>query len=394
MGNIAAINCDNPNFNVRNEETKEDLLALSLESSRCDKITKAILYAWEVPTCFSRKDFARYEDIAEDNDNEIGALRVKNIFLSNKDFYYATEENDNTLNTTESSTPKEESYITKLIEYQLIPNANDPKSFKDIGGMFETKKTLNDFIIKPWDKKYRQKIIDNKLQRPSGILLSGPPGCGKTFIMKALAAETGYDLYEINLATIGSSAAYETQNTMKEIFETLEEKYKQTGEPSILILDELDSIARSRKNSLMMDWRKDQINTLLLEMNNSSQRGIILIGATNFPEEIDEAVKRSGRLDKHLTISYPSEKEIYSIVEKLLEGRPVTAELMNHTQEIAHTLKGLSPADISTVINNTCLNAIYDNRDSATLEDFNKMFNALKRTTETRTPIGFHQNKS
>ena len=135
-----------------------------------------------------------------------------------------------------------------LRKYEVIQNPNDPKSLDEVGGMFQAKKDIEEFIIKPWNKDFRDKIIENKLNRPSGFLLSGPPGCGKTYIMKAIAAQTGYDLYEVNLANIGDSAGYKTQNDMKQLFDNLEEIYKLTGEPSIVILDELDSIAMSRQN--------------------------------------------------------------------------------------------------------------------------------------------------
>lgn len=264
-----------------------------------------------------------------------------------------------------------------LRKYEVIQNPNDPKSLDEVGGMFQAKKDIEEFIIKPWNKDFRDKIIENKLNRPSGFLLSGPPGCGKTYIMKAIAAQTGYDLYEVNLANIGDSAGYKTQNDMKQLFDNLEEIYKLTGEPSIVILDELDSIAMSRQNC-QTDWKKDDINALLMVINNSAQRGVIVVGATNDPDSLDDAVKRSGRLDKHIEIGLPDYEETKDIVEKILSDRPIAAELAENSEELARKLKGMSPADISSILHNACLNAIYEYKDAADMDDFEKMFEALK----------------
>lgn len=267
-----------------------------------------------------------------------------------------------------------------LCKYKLDPNDHDPKSLDEVGGMFNAKKDINEFIIKPWHKDFREKIIQNKLNRPSGFLMSGPPGCGKTYIMKAIAAQTGYPLYEINLANIGDSEAYKTQNDLKKLFEDLGKLYNLTGEPSIVMLDELDSIAMDRKNC-QTDWKKDDINALLMSINNSAQRGVIVVGATNAPDSLDPAVKRSGRLDKHIQISLPDYYETKDIIEKILSGRPIASELAKNTDVLTEKLKGMAPVDISSILHNTCLNAIYEYKDAADMEDFEKMYNSLKRQT-------------
>ena len=265
-----------------------------------------------------------------------------------------------------------------LRKYERNTKPNFPKIIDEVGGIFQAKKDIEEFIIKPWHKDFRDKIIENKLNRPSGFLLSGPPGCGKTYIMKAIAAQTGYDLYEINLANIGDSSGYKTQNDLKDLFDNLEELYKLTGEPSIVILDELDSIAMDRKNC-QTDWKKDDINALLMVINNSAQRGVIVVGATNDYDALDSAVKRSGRLDKHIEIGLPDYEEAKDIADKILADRPIGSELYSNIDTLAQKLKGLSPATISSILHNACLNAIYEYKDAATMEDFDKMYESLKR---------------
>jgi len=275
-----------------------------------------------------------------------------------------------------------------LSPYMVIRGENDPSSFDDVGGMFKAKKDIDEFILKPWNKDFRDKIKENRLNRPSGFLLSGPPGCGKTYILKALAAETGYDLYEINLANIGASEGYKTQNDLKKVFKNLEEKYKLTGEPSILLLDELDSIAMDRRKC-HTDWKKDDINALLMVLNNSAQRGIIVVGATNNPDDLDEAVIRPGRLDKHLKVELPQQEERQDIVEKILIDRPIAQDLIMDSPILAKKLNGKTPAEISSILHNACLNAIYSYKVVATMEDFDKMLAAQNesKVDKGRKPI-------
>ena len=115
-----------------------------------------------------------------------------------------------------------------------------------------------------------------------------------------------------------------------------------------------------------------------MAINNSAQRGVIVVGATNDPDSLDDAVKRSGRLDKHIEIGLPDYEETKDIVEKILSDRPIAAELAENSEEIAKKLKGMSPADISSILHNACLNAIYEYKDAADMDDFEKMFEALK----------------
>ena len=108
-------------------------------------------------------------------------------------------------------------------------------------------------------------------------------------------------------------------------------------------------------------------------LNNSAQRGIIVVGATNNPDDLDEAVIRPGRLDKHLVVEKPNEEERKDIVEKILSNRPVGQDLLMESDVLAKKLRGKTPAEISSVLHNACLNAIYSYHTLATMDDFDKM---------------------
>ncbi len=366
---IAELVIANPDFEIENKGSNQDLLQYAIDEY-CPEVALSIIYSSAFDNIKEKIDLKPYimnarkvglDGVAESLEEAYNALYPDKALPANV------------------SKPQTSGAINKALSiYKVTLTENDPKSLDEVGGMFKVKKDITEFILKPWNKDFRDKIIANRLNRPSGFLLSGPPGCGKTYIMKAIAAETGYNLYEINLSNIGSSEGYATQNELKNVFDNLEKQYKETGEPSILVLDELDSIAMNRKNC-HTDWKKDDINALLMVMNNSAQRGIIIVGATNNPEDLDDAVKRSGRLDKHIKIGLPEFEERKDIVERILQNRPIGAELLEHSAELAEKFKGHSPADISSILHNACLNAIYEYKDTADMEDFNKMFEALKR---------------
>ncbi len=399
VNRVAEYVCQHPDFEVMNSETGEDLMLTAMEEQAAE-VAYAILQTKDFQETTDLEGLDFYIDSAQkygfpDLSRELRVLKV-NKFGEDANFL-PIEKNTQKVKESRIDLPGAKSAAIEkvkkqLVPYALVPAENDPKSLDEVGGMFQAKKDIEEFILKPWDKDFRDRIIENKLNRPSGFLLSGPPGCGKTYILKAIAAQTGYSLYEINLANVGSSAGYQTQKVLKDLFDNLEKMYKFTGEPSIVLLDELDSIAMDRKKC-HTDWKKDDINALLMVLNNSAQRGIIVVGATNNPEDLDEAVVRSGRLDKQLKIGLPNEEEAQDIVEKILVNRPIAQDLIEDSDILARKLKGCSPADISSILHNTCLNAIYSYKDTATMEDFNKAYESLKREPgEKRTVVkGFRQ---
>ena len=179
------------------------------------------------------------------------------------------------------------------------------------------------------------------------------------------------------------------------MFDALEEKYKITGQPSIAFLDEMESIASSRQGS-NQDWKRDDVNELLKAINNSAQRGIIVIGATNYYEALDKAATRSGRLDTVIKIDYPDEVGREDIIEKILKDKEVAKDIIQYKKEFAKATDGMSPADISTILNNAVLKAIYDDREYATKDDFYSAFEVVKRKKGMSgvEPVGFKYQRT
>ncbi|MCR4880346.1 MAG: ATP-binding protein [bacterium] len=279
--------------------------------------------------------------------------------------------------------------IKGLEEYRVNLGDNIPDSLDELGGMVEAKKAINNFIIRPWNANTRQLLKKNNIDMPNGFLMYGPPGCGKTYVAKVVAKQLGLPMYEIELGSVGNSYAYTTNNRLKKIFTELEKNYKKTGVPCILFLDEIDSVAAARKLS-GSDWKRDEINTLISLLNNSAEKGIIVIGATNLVDNVDEAVLRPGRFDKKIEIPLPDKAERKEIFEKLISQKPIVANLLQNVVELADIMDGKSCSDISASINVCARNAVYDGKNSVTKDDFIAAMKEIEyEATKTKPVLGF-----
>lgn len=286
------------------------------------------------------------------------------------------------LDKTEKSKIQTKNANNSLLRHRLIPSKYSAQNLDEVGGMFEAKKAVQDFIIKPWSNEYHDKIEENDIQMPNGFLLYGPPGCGKTYLAQAISQELNLPLYQIDMGEIGSSLANETQKNLNKFFKELEKEYEKTGIPQIVLLDELDSIC-GKRSSMHTDWKRDDVNTVLKLINNASEKGIILLGATNFLDMLDPAVLRTGRFDKKIEIPLPSEEERKDILKKMLQNKPIAKRLVSKIDEIATLTENKTCSDLNAIIQTAMRNAIYANRPSANMNDIQ---NAIKN-------LDFEKNK-
>lgn len=227
---------------------------------------------------------------------------------------------------------------------------NDPKSLDDVIGMNEVKIKLKK-IFNPLKRESLLKDFykDNSIKKPNGILLYGPPGCGKTFIMNALAAETGLPLYQVKISDVGSSYYNETEKNIKKIFDQLRKKYRETGEPSILFFDECDSVF-----SKSADLNNQKVlNTLKEEMNNAGDDGIYIVAATNEKDNLNTAIIRDGRFDTKIEVGYPDEEARIGLISKALNCPALIHNKIDaNIKELAKLTEGLSNASISGIFSN------------------------------------------
>lgn len=195
--------------------------------------------------------------------------------------------------------------------------ASERVTFEDIGGLHDVKNAIHMKIIKPFVspglfERFKKKV-------GGGILLYGPPGCGKTFIAKATAGECRARFVPIHIADILDPYIGVSEQNLREIFSSA-----RTNKPSVLFLDEMDALGYNRSRSSSGSMRS-LIDTLLTEMEgiDTSTDKMLIIGATNMPWDVDPAFKRPGRFDKMIFVSPPDEEARKTIFQIKLAERPM-----------------------------------------------------------------------
>ncbi|MGY0407146.1 MAG: ATP-binding protein, partial [Polaribacter sp.] len=189
------------------------------------------------------------------------------------------------------------------------------QGFSAIAGMQELKDTIRLDVIDALNDS--EKYAEYGLTIPNGMLLYGPPGCGKTFFAERMAEEIGFNFYQIKPSDIQSKFVNESQENIKNLFDEARK-----NAPSIIFIDELDAVVPNRDNSSVNHMNTSAVNEFLAQMNNCGDDGVFIIGATNRPNSIDPAVLRAGRLDKVIYLP-PPDFEARELMFKLyLEKRP------------------------------------------------------------------------
>ncbi|WP_104748388.1 AAA family ATPase [Helicobacter cetorum] len=229
--------------------------------------------------------------------------------------------------------------------------------FEDIAGVSEVKEELLeviDYLKEP--KKYR----DLGIFLPKGVLLVGPPGVGKTMIAKALASEAKVPFFYESGSAFSQIYVGAGAKKVHELF-----MHAKKHAPSIIFIDEIDALGKARGGH-RSDEREATLNQLLTEMDGFLQNAeVVVIGATNQMEVMDEALLRSGRFDRRILISLPDLMERQSILEKLLENKKHTLDYA----KIAKICVGFSGAMLATLINESALNALKHKRVEITHSD-------------------------
>ena len=236
------------------------------------------------------------------------------------------------------------------VDYSLVCGEKDedtdvPRGFSAVAGMECLKQMLTDevmYVLKNPDKvkRYRLKV-------PNGMLLYGPPGCGKTFIAEKFAQESRLNFMMVKASDIGSSFVHGTQGKIKDLFDMASAKA-----PTVLCLDELDGMAPDRTR-LTSEAVSGEVNEFLSQLNNCSDRGIFVIGTTNRPNMIDPAIIRSGRMDHLVYIPMPDMEARKDLFRIHLGGRPCDDDI--DICELAGITEGYVASDIELIVNKAAL---------------------------------------
>jgi transitional endoplasmic reticulum ATPase len=213
-------------------------------------------------------------------------------------------------------------------------------SYEDIGGLDKAIQRVREMIELPL--RHPQLFEKLGIEPPKGVLLYGPPGCGKTLLARAVANETDAAFFSISGPEVIHKFYGESERQLREIFE----QAKQKG-PSIIFLDEIDSIAPKREN-VVGDVEKRVVAQLLALMDGMKDRGqTIVVGATNLPNVLDPALRRPGRFDREIVIGMPDAIARYQILEIHTRGMPLAEDV--DLKKIAGITHGFTGADLEAL---------------------------------------------
>ena len=222
-------------------------------------------------------------------------------------------------------------------------------TYEDIGGLQEEMQRIREMVELPL--RHPELFQRLGIDPPKGVLLHGPPGCGKTLLARAVANESEANFYSINGPEIMSKFYGESEARLREMFQQA-----QKNSPSIVFIDELDAIAPKREE-VTGEVERRVVAQLLALMDGLSGRGyLIVIGATNRPEALDPALRRPGRFDREIEIGVPDKKGRFEVLQIHTRGMPLTNDVdLDKLSKISH---GYTGADLSALGRETAMKAL------------------------------------
>ncbi|TPX36027.1 hypothetical protein SmJEL517_g01772 [Synchytrium microbalum] len=242
----------------------------------------------------------------------------------------------------------------KLLAACYLPPSASGTSFSNIGGLAKTKQTIDELIRLPLRRPdlFKTGILKSST---SGVLLFGPPGTGKTLLAKAVAHESGANFLSVSMSSLSSMWVGENEKNVKSLF-SLARKMR----PSVIFVDEIDALLRARARN-QPSYVTSTINEFMLEWDglNSENNGVIVVGATNRPMDLDEAVLR--RLPRRILVNLPDVNERVEILNVLLRDEVVEDSSKSRGEiikEVADRTKDFSGSDLKNLCIAAALNAL------------------------------------
>ena len=273
-------------------------------------------------------------------------------------------------------------------------NDNVPKvTFDDVAGVDEAKQELQE-VVEFLKNAKKFQALGAKI--PKGVLLLGPPGCGKTMLARAIAGEAGVPFFHISGSDFVEMFVGVGASRVRDLFDTAK-----ANRPSLIFIDEIDAVGRQRGAGLGggHDEREQTLNQLLVEMDGfDPNAGVIMIAATNRPDVLDPALLRPGRFDRQVTVDPPDVRGREAILNVHLRGKPLAEEVSSPA--LARRTPGFSGADLANLVNEAALLAARYDKTKIGMDDFNESVDRVVAgpqrksrimNDQTRERIAYHE---
>ena len=253
----------------------------------------------------------------------------------------------------EKISPKGIVRIERATNLTILSEASEDKksriTYEEVGGLQEEIKVMREIVELPL--RHPELFVRLGIEPHSGVLLYGPPGCGKTLLAKVLASESDARMFSINGPEIMNKYYGETEAKLRDIFKEAKE-----NSPSIIFIDEIDAIAPKREEAYG-DVEKRVVAQLLALMDGLTDRGnVVVLGATNRPDSVDPALRRPGRFDREMEISVPNADGRLEVMQIHTRGMPIADDV--NLKSLAAELHGYTGADMKSLCREAAIRSI------------------------------------